>query len=111
MCLSKVIYLYIGYHFQALIIESNGDSDKKKRVVDIYNASEIQASVALTEGGLLLFALLNGGDYDVGLPFFFLSILANIYFTSLDLRDVVLQLPTDLHGQALVIPYWMPSVH
>jgi len=49
-------------------------------MVNIYDAQRIESlsSVALTEGGLLLFALLCGGDYDVRL-FLLLSFCINMY--------------------------------
>ena len=50
-------------------------------MVNIYDAQQIKesSSVGLSEGGLLLFALLCGGDYDVRLFLLLLSFCTNIY--------------------------------
>jgi hypothetical protein len=44
------------------------DAESAKNVIEVYDASTVRdlTSVSLSEGGLLLFALLCGGDYDVG---------------------------------------------
>ena len=45
----------------------HSDAEGTKVVIEVYDASTVRGllSVSLSQGGLLLFALLCGGDYDV----------------------------------------------
>ncbi|EPQ57560.1 PIN domain-like protein, partial [Gloeophyllum trabeum ATCC 11539] len=49
---------------------TDADGKVSKHHVMVFNADDIRThpSIGLTRGGLILFALLKGGDYDVGVP-------------------------------------------
>lgn len=76
-----VFLMYVNFLFFLQIDSSNVTSPKKKddhHNVTVYTAENIfvTPTVSLTRGGLLLIALLSGGDYDeVRFSFKFFSLL------------------------------------
>jgi Holliday junction resolvase YEN1 len=53
-----------SYFGHAYLLDNPSPKNKAIGNVDIYTAAHIEAQLGLNRGGLILFALLTGGDYD-----------------------------------------------